>query len=101
MKTPSNSNAAKHVAEICLYGTSSIGAGWLALVRGEKKPFGEHTPSADRSFTEAVWAAVEQLKDRGVAGTVRVFAPGGERVAEVDTRAHVPAFGDLPFRSIG
>lgn len=92
--------AKKFVAEVCLYGTTAIGAGWLALIAGQSKPFGEHAPRIDRCFTEAVWAAMAELEARGVKGWVRIFAPGGERFADVETR-YVPAFGDLPFKAVG
>jgi hypothetical protein len=85
---------------ITLYGTSQIGAGWLAMAKGDEKPMGTGTPRDGRTFTEAVWAAVELLREvRGVEGKVRIFAPGGERFTDVDTRGHVPAYGSLVWQA--
>jgi hypothetical protein len=92
------------VADICLYGTHATGAGYLGLIAPAAAPmlareeamFGTGAPVAGRSFTEAVFEAVTVLRERGVvAGTVRIFEPGGERVAVVDLGRAVPTYGDM------
>lgn len=89
------------VAVVTLYGTSLVGAGWLAMVKGDEKPMGTGTPREGRTFTEAVWAAVELLREvRQVEGLVRIFDAGGERFTDVDTRGHVPAFGSLAWQRV-
>src|SRR5688500_9948847 len=80
-----NQNAASVVAEICLYGNSRIGAGWLASVPGAAPLLGDGEPKAGRAFSEAVWLACDAIRAAGVVGgKVRIFAPGGERGAEAD-----------------
>ena len=91
--------AAKLVGEICLYGTTATGAGWLA--RGEGTALlgnGETTPG--RGFTEAMWLAEEALQAAGLVGVVAVYAPGGERFALVLLGA-VGSFGDLAWSPAG
>lgn len=89
------------VAEICLYGTSAIGAGYLHVHRGSVRPEGSHEPKQGRSFTEAVWLACDELRAAGVtSGAVRVFAPGGEHVAVIDIGSHVPTYGDMKFETV-
>ena len=92
------------VADICLYGTHTTGAGYLGLIAPAAAPmlardeamFGTGEPVAGRSFTEAVFEAVTVLRERGVvAGVARIFAPGGERVAVVELSRTIPTFGDL------
>ena len=87
------------VADICLYGTHTTGAGYLGLIAPAAAPmlardeamFGTGEPVAGRSFTEAVFAAVTVLRDRGVvAGVARIFEPSGERVAVVNIAHAIP-----------
>ena len=89
--------ASTHVAaDICLYGTAQIGAGYL-VATSDGAVFGDHAPCATRSMTEAVWQAVDALRARGIlVGTARIFHPGGARVSVVDLACHVPTFGSLP-----
>lgn len=86
------------VADITLYGTSHTGAGWLALLTNPShgRLLGTGDPNPGTSFTEAVWSAVAALNAAGAeGGLVRIFAPGGEKMAVVDSRHLVPTFGDL------
>lgn len=90
--------AAAVVADVCLYGTSWIGAGWLASTADGRR-FGDGDPKAGRTFTEAVWAAFGALEAAGVkAGLVRVFEPNGTHVAGVDLAGTWPTFGDLRWQ---
>jgi hypothetical protein len=85
------------VAEICLYGTSTIGAGWLAQT-ADGKMFGDGEPVAGRNFTHAVWLAVEALQDNHVTrGMVRIFAAGGQMMAVVDINK-LGYYGDLKWQ---
>jgi hypothetical protein len=91
------------VAEICLYGNRSIGAGWLARTR-DNTLLGDGEPREGRSFTEAVWQACDAIyhnrslcgKIRPGTGTVRVFAAGGALMADTDLN-HPGYFGDLKW----
>lgn len=101
MKTTTKTRKTKLVAEVCLYGNRETGAGWLART-AEGAMLGTGDPKAARSFTDAVWLACDAVRRlRSMAGhahahtgTVRVFAPGGERMADTDLNR--PAtYGDL------
>jgi hypothetical protein len=88
----------QQVAEICLYGTSAVGSGYIArAASGEMIGNGVLVPG--RSFTEAVWIAVDELEAAGLRkpGTIAIFAPGGEQMAVTDAM-RVPAFGDLKWQ---
>ena len=86
----------KLVGEICLYGNMSIGAGWLATT-ADGKLLGDGEPRQGRSFTEAVWLACDALRTAGAAvGKVRVFAAGGERMADTDIN-HPGYYGSLSW----
>lgn len=91
------------VAEICLYGTSAVGAGYIVRVY---TPGGSvssvRLASADvqkgRSFTEAVWTALDLVRIAGFSrGIVHVYEPTGRRYAEVDLTGTPRYFGDLPW----
>jgi hypothetical protein len=88
------------LADVCLYGNTRIGAGWLATatIGREVRRFGDGEPVEHRCFTEAVWMAFEALKAAGVTtGLVRVFAPGGERMTKLRIDRHVPNYGNLKW----
>lgn len=90
-------NSKKVVADICLYGNSNTGAGFIVCRLDHGQTSGSGEPVVGRAFTEAVWMGVEQLRKLGLErGLVRIFAPGGERMAVADL-ANVPAFGDLTW----
>ncbi len=89
--------AAAPVAEICLYGTSRTGAGWLVALPGGRM-LGNGEPAADRSFTQAVWAALDAIRREGTAGPVRLFDAGGERCTTVHTSG-CKWYGDLTWES--
>lgn len=86
----------KITAVVCLYGNRNIGAGWI--VSDKKGQAGTGEPVANKSFTEAVYEAVDALKARGVTGTIRIFAAGGQHYAEVGVD-RVPYFGDLKWNA--
>ena len=85
------------VADICLYGTSRIGAGFIVCRLDNGKMAGDGESVAGRSFTEATWMGIESLRTLGVeAGLVRIFEPGGDRMAIVDIN-RVPSYGNLQW----
>ena len=87
----------KVTADICLYGTSRTGAGFLVCRLDHGQVGGSGNPVEGRSFTEAVWLGVETLRGLGVTGGIlRIFEPGGERMSVVDFN-NVPAFGALKW----
>lgn len=94
----------QHVAEICLYGTSMIGFGWLAQTR-DGAMLGDGEPKGNRTATECVCIACGQLlRLFGAAGgrpasgsKVRVFAAGGLQYTDVDLR-HPGYFGDFKWQ---
>lgn len=90
-------------AEICLYGTSAAGSGWIACIRDgtpSGKMLGDGGLTPGRSMTEAVWLAVDELRGAGVArGLVRIFASGGQSCADVEIGDHIPYFGDLKWQA--
>ena len=79
-----NNKSNELVAEIALYGTSEIGAGYIAsTIDGNRMGSGE--PRAGRTMTEAVWLAAAEIRESGlVRGMVRVFAPAGRFMADTD-----------------
>lgn len=88
----------KLVAEICLYGNSAVGAGWLVRMH-DGRMLGDGAPKAGRSNTEAVWLAVDAIRTAMPAplfATARVYAPSGCLCADVDLR-HVGYYGDLKW----
>lgn len=90
--------APKLVGDVCLYGNSKIGIGWLATHAGGQ--LGDGTPKAGLAMTEAVWAATDALRAAGVEGMIVVYAPGGERYA-VANLAHVPTVGSMTWYQAG
>lgn len=91
-------NSKKIVGDICLYGTSRTGAGFLVCAAPHGQTGGTGEPVAGRSFSEAVWMGVEMLEKIGVGrGLVRIFAPGGEEMAVVELGGLVPAYGSLKW----
>lgn len=88
------------VAEICLYGTSAVGAGYLISVYTPNGivRLGTGEPQKGRSFTEAVWTALDLVRIAGFSrGIVHVYEPTGRRYAEVDLTGSPRYFGDLPW----
>jgi hypothetical protein len=88
----------KLVGEICLYGTTTHGAGWIAEVPVEhgKMFLGNGELFPGMSLTEAMWDACRAVRTYHAAGTVKVFEPRGELVAETDVN-HPGYFGDLKW----
>jgi hypothetical protein len=70
-------------AEICLYGTYVVGAGYIARA-ADGTMFGDGEPRADWSQTDAIFRACANLERAGVRGRVVIFAPGGQRMAVTD-----------------
>lgn len=97
-KTATNTKPAELVGEICLYGASHCGAGWLAAHAGGRLGSGE--PVSGRSFTEAVWMAAGALEAAGVRGVVVIHDAGGERHAVADV-ARIPTYGSLVWHRSG
>lgn len=98
------------VAEICLYGASSCGFGYLAMgpaalaggkAVGGGKMFGNGEPSKMRSCTEAYWLGMSELLEAGLerGAMVSVFEPGGERVAKVKAGGVLPYYGELKWEA--
>lgn len=87
----------KLVAEIALYGTPQHGAGFIAhgpgghiAGDGELRPYW--------SMTEAVWMALSELRVAGISeGIVRIFAPGGQLMAESEI-SKVGYYGNLKWQ---
>jgi hypothetical protein len=79
------------LAEICLYGNMEVGAGWLVRTHdGKMAGTGEPRQTADgpESFTVAVYKACLWLRDNGYkSGDVRIFAPGGRKMAEMPVQS--------------
>jgi hypothetical protein len=97
MTNATNKDAAKTiVGEICLYGNRQTGAGWLAsTLHSERMGTGE--PVAERSFTEAVWMAADEIRKFYMRGLIRIYAPGGEKMATINVCGHPPCYGDLKW----
>lgn len=97
------------IAEICLYGTSRTGAGYLVtMMTGDM--FGQHQPDVTRSFTEAVFKAVAGVWQRAGGyedrqawrelGAVRVFHPGGEFYSDIPLSEPCPNYGSLTSQPV-
>lgn len=92
-----SSKLTPHVADICLYGAMHCGYGWLAT-SADGRMFGDGELHASRSLTETVWLAQGSLEAAGVAnGRVRVFAPGGQRMAVLPRLATRSYYGELAW----
>lgn len=97
-KTAKTSTPAELVGEICLYGASHCGAGWLAAHKGGRLGSGE--PVSGRTFTEAVWMAAGALEAAGVTGLVVIHDAGGERHAVANV-ARIPMYGQMVWHRSG
>lgn len=86
-------------SEICLYGTSARGVGWLALGSAFKGFLGTGEPKGGVGFTEAVWDACMALREAGSAGTAWVYEPSGMRRAVINI-ASPCYFGDLKWEDV-
>lgn len=85
------------VAEVCLYGTSFTGAGYLARTAAGRM-FGTGDPVKERTFSEALWRAQHELRQAGTPdGPVAVFSPDGQRVALVGLN-EATYFGALDWK---
>lgn len=91
------SKAKKLVGEICLYGTRETGAGWLVRL-ADGKMLGDGEPVAWRTFSDAIYQACAAVMDAGIkAGTVRIFEPRGQLMAEADLN-HPGYFGEQKWQ---
>ena len=91
----------KLAASVCLYGARSAGFDYLGETP-DGSLWGMPSPDAFRftSVTAALMAFRADLRDRGIsAGTVRVFAPGGERYADHVLGSGAFYFGSLEWKS--
>jgi len=85
------------VADICLYGGATHGAGYFARTI-DGRMFGDGEIVQTRSLTSAIWLACQDLCDAGVeSGTVRVFEPRGELMASFQFGSQWPYFGNLKW----
>ena len=92
------------VAEICLYGTRQTGAGYIVAIHTAYHVvrMGTGEPVRDRTFTEAVWKAVDLINLAGyMRGIVHVYEPTGQRFAAFDLGGNIPCFGDLKWSEGG
>lgn len=97
------------VADICLYGNSQTGAGWIVAMNREvvdvpvwsKGLIGTGEPTG-QPFTEAVWAAMDHVLAAAgnIDGQVRIFHPGGETMTVVALGDIVPNYGTLVGRRV-
>ena len=84
------------VADICFYGNHSIGHGFIAQL-ADGRMIGDGVPVKERSATEALWLACEEIRKSGIgAGKVRCFMPGGQRMA-VTSLSHPGYYGELKW----
>ena len=94
------------VADVCLYGTRDVGAGWLVemnpaytLDSTGKTMLGDGEPNAMRGFTEAIYQACHavRLAMGGMSyGMVRIYEPNGKMMALASVN-HPGYFGDLKW----
>jgi len=98
--TKTTKKAETLVAEIALYGTQAVGAGWLART-ADGRMFGTGEPNVRHNFTSAVWAACDALRAAGCQGLVRIFEPKGQLMSTVSLGGlvdrRIPYFGDLKW----
>lgn len=97
--------APKPVAEVCFYGTPTTGAGWLVKVldrEGGNVPawskgiIGTGDPVEGRTFTEALYTALDQVRAAGLSrGLVTVYESSGAMMASLELAATWPVYGDL------
>ncbi len=86
----------RKTAEICLYGTTATGAGWLATTDSGKL-LGTGEPMAGRGYTAAVWLACDAIREAGNIGKkARIYEPSGQRMADTDL-THPGYYGDLKW----
>lgn len=88
----------KLAAEICLYGTHVVGAGYLVRL-ADGRMLGDGEPKPGRTFTDALWLACDEVLKAGLPllSRVRVFEPTGTFMA--DTGLLSPGyFGDLKWQ---
>lgn len=88
----------KIVAEICLYGSSKVGHGYLVSLP-ERKLLGDGEPRKHWSLTDAMFHGLTDIRETGIVrGLVRVFEPTGQRCADVEIGKAWPYFGDLKWQ---
>lgn len=88
----------KIVAQICLYGATHCGHGWLAMVQGRNRPMGDGQPVSGCGMTAAIWNACDALQKSGISGKAAVFAPCGTVMAKIDLSERMYA-GDLHWEA--
>ena len=85
----------KLVGEVCLYGASGHGFGYIARLENGRM-FGDGELHKSRSCTAAMWHGLDAIKADTKKGIVRVYLPGGQRMGEVQIESHWPTIGDMP-----
>lgn len=96
--TAKSSQATKPVADVCLYGNTQIGFGYLTRVESTGKMTGDGEPKEGRSCTDCLHLAKADLEAQGIAGKaqIAIFMAGGERVSYVGIQ-DVTYFGSLKW----
>jgi len=90
----------KVVGYLCLYGAQHCGYGYLLATFFDAKPHCSPDPKATRGLTDCLFQAADDLRSLGVhEGILQIFAPGGERMAEVDLARGIPWYGDLKWEA--
>lgn len=85
------------VASVCLYGAGHVGYGYLAGPPANPAQFGDGEPHKPRGLNDAFWLAMFDLQEAGIVGMVKVFAPGGELMAQVSNAGAFPYYGQLEW----
>ena len=88
--------AEQPIGDVCLYGAQHCGHGWGSQTT-DGKLHGTCDIARDAGATAALWAALDYLQSKGYRGNVRVFAPGGGRMAIASVDGFRPYFGDLKW----
>ena len=103
--TTRTTQAARGQADVCLYGNPDLagtgrrktgGAGYLGVIYPHGQSFGTGEPVEGRTYTEAIWAAQDELRALGIAGFIHLYDAGGERMAVIGIHESV-TYGKLTW----
>lgn len=91
-------------ADICLYGTSNTGAGFIVARTGANHD-GAILKSEEvrpgRTLTEALWLAVDALRAADPTITIaNVYEPAGHFTTRIEVQKVVPSFGMLTWSPV-
>lgn len=92
------------VGDVCLYGNRDRGFHYLARVGEKGRLLGAGDPTEAgvpfSSLTETVWHAIDAMRANGLPpkGGVRLYAPGGTQIVDVEVSRAIPAAGELSWR---